>query len=54
MCQTAHDVATDDVCALLEIEGFQVLAQDSKTTGLPIYEDHSGRSARQRLDAKGT
>src|ERR1700682_946166 len=36
--------------ALLEAEYVQVLAQDSKTTGLMVHEGDERRATRQRLD----
>jgi len=43
--EPAHDISTDDSSARFEIEGFQVLAQDSKTTRLAVHEgDYRGAS----------
>ena len=50
--EPAHDVSTDDSSAGLEIEGFQVLAQDSKTTRLAVHERDSGCASRHGLDAE--
>src|SRR5579872_4786557 len=47
-----HDVAAHDVGPLLEAEGVQVLAQDSKTARLLVDERHAGRAAGKGFDAE--
>src|SRR5947209_1766128 len=49
--EPADNVATDDVRSILQLEGVQVLAQDSKTARLPVHERDLGGAARQGLDA---
>ena len=49
--EPADDVTTHDVGPLLQLEGVQVLAQDSKTARLPVDERDLGGAARKSLDA---
>jgi len=43
--QPAHDVSADDARAIFEAEYVQVLAQDSKPTGLMVHEGHARGAA---------
>ena len=42
--EPAHDVSADKMCAFLEAERVQVLAQDSKTAGLLVHEGDPRRA----------
>src|SRR5260370_21156668 len=46
--EPADDVATDDARSLFQLEGVQVLAQDSKTARPLVHERDLARASRHR------
>src|SRR3989475_12522616 len=51
--EPADDVTTNDVRSLLQLDGDQVLAQDSKTAAVPVHEGDRVGDAQQRIEAYG-